>query len=454
MLETRRHYDVIVIGGGVTGVAAAVVAARQGARTLLVEQHGYLGGLQTGGMINHFSAFLDGSGKQIVFGIVAELVQRLVQEGGSLGLIRSGKGMVHLDPEVLKTVLEQTVLEAGVELLYYTAFQRAVIQAGVMHGVELQTRAGPETMAAAITIDATGDALVAISAGAPYDRAVPAQVMSTGLQFTVGNVNVAQLAQFIQEHPQEFTGEPRLWSWVETFPGSPHPRLWAGGCGLAQSIAKAKANGDLPKEDTPNFVAFYAGGTRPGLVDFNAFFLSKVDWTDSRSLTATTIECRHRAQRFVTFLKNYVPGFQDAGLFATAPLLGVRDSRRIIGDHVLTGQDILNGTVFADAVVRVYFPLDVVRVDGDKYEGGAKPYTIPYRSFLPKGIENLLVVGRGLSQTQDAAGSVRLSTISMLTGQAAGTAAALAIHSGTTARQVNVKAVQESLMQQTALDLA
>jgi hypothetical protein len=189
------------------------------------------------------------------------------------------------------------------------------------------------------------------------------------------------------------------------------------------------------------------------VVDFNAFFLSKVDWTDSRSLTATMIECRQRTVRFLAFLRKYVPGFEKAILFSTAPSLGIRDSRRIIGDIVLTGEDVIQGTIFPDAVVRVYFPLDVVRVDGDKYEGGNKPYTIPYRVMLPKGVENLLVAGRSMSLTQDAAGSVRLSTISMLTGQAAGAAAALAVRTGVTARQLNVKSLQQSLFAQNSLSL-
>ena len=450
MSTEQIRYDVIVVGGGVTGVAAAAIAARHGAKVLLVERNGFLGGLQTGAMVSHFSAFLDARGEQIVFGIVDEIVQRLVRAGGSVGLIRSGKGMVHHEPEVLKAVLENLALEAGVELLYYADFHRALINDQIVHGVEVRTRHGIESFRAQMVIDATGDALVAISAGAEFDRAEPAKVMSAGLMFTIGNVNVLTLAQFIRDHPEEFSGEPRLWSWVEEFPGA---RLWAGGCGLAKTIQRAKAVGDLPGEDTPNFVAFYAGATRPGMVDFNAFFLSKVDWTDSRSLTATMIECRKRAFRFLAFLRKYVPGFQDALLFSTAPTLGIRDSRRVIGDVILTGEDVLRGTVFPDAVVRVFFPLDVVRVSGDKYEGGNKPYTIPYRSMLPKGIENLLVVGRSMSLTQDAAGSVRLSTISMLTGQAAGTAAAIAIQAGMTARQVNVQAVQQSLFKQNALNL-
>lgn len=448
--HSPNKYDVIVVGGGVTGTAAAVVAARQGARTLLVERGGFLGGLQTGAMVSHFSAFLDSQGSQMVFGIVDEIVQRLVQAGGSVGLIRSGKGMVHHEPEVLKAVLEKLAIEAGVELLYYVDFERALMNGSTMQGVELRTRNGIETFLAKMVIDATGDALVAISAGADFDRAELGRVMSAGLMFTIGNVDVPALAQFIRDHPEEFSGEPRLWSWVEQFS---ELRLWAGGCGLAKTIAKAKAAGDLPSEDTPNFVAFYAGATRPGMVDFNAFFLSKVDWTDSRSLTATMIECRQRTIRFLAFLRKYVPGFENAILFSTAPSLGIRDSRRIIGEVVLTGQDIIQGTVFPDAVVRVFFPLDVVRVSGDKYEGGSKPYTIPYRCMLPKGIENLLVAGRSMSLTQDAAGSVRLSTISMLTGQAAGTAAAIAIRTGVTARCVDVKAVQQSLAAQNSLKL-
>jgi flavin-dependent dehydrogenase len=141
-MTEKNSYDVVVVGGGVAGTAAAVAAARNGASVLLVERNGCLGGWQTAGLVSHFSAFLDQNKDLIVFGFVDEVVQRLVQAGGSVGLLKVGKGMVHHDPEILKLVLEEMVVEAGVEPLYYAEFHRTLSDDGVVNGVELLTRSG------------------------------------------------------------------------------------------------------------------------------------------------------------------------------------------------------------------------------------------------------------------------------------------------------------------------
>jgi hypothetical protein len=222
---------------------------------------------------------------------------------------------------------------------------------------------------------------------------------------------------------------------------------------LSESIGKAQAQGDLPATDRPNFVAFMSGGTPPGVFDFNGIFLGGVEWLDNRDLTKATKEARKRSWGLTRFLKTYIPGFEDAHLAMTAPVIAIRESRRVMGDYVLTGADILKGTVFPDAVVRGFFPLDVAGGEEHKMEEGEQPYTIPYRSLLPQGVENLLVAGRSISASQEAIGSARIATISMLCGQAAGTAAALANEAGVAARDVEIPAVQESLKQQDALHL-
>jgi hypothetical protein len=453
MSDVTKNYDVVVIGGGVAGTAAAVAAARNGSSVLLVERNGCLGGWQTAGLVSHFSAWLDGDKKQIVFGFPQEVAQRLIAAGGSVGLLKVGKGMVHHDPEILKLVLEDLATEAGVHLLYYAEFHRSLSEAGTVSAVELLTRSGMVTIGAKMVIDASGDAVAAISAGAQYERVPPAKYMAATLMFVVGGVDAPRVAQYLQDHPEEFSAETRFWHHIEERDTPFGPRLVVGGCGLSESIEKAKARGDLPQTDRPNFVAFMSGGTQPGVFDFNGIFLGGVDWLDNWDLSAATVEARRRSWGLTRFLQNYIPGFEHAHLVTTAPVIAIRESRRIVGDYALTGEDVLKATVFPDAVVRAFFPLDVAGGDEHKMEEGEKPYTVPYRSLLPRGIENLLVVGRSISSSQEAAGSARISTISMLCGQAAGTAAAQAVQDGTTARRVDIPAVQASLKQQDALHL-
>jgi hypothetical protein len=454
MPDLDGTYDVVVVGGGVAGTAAAVAAARNGAKTLLVERNGFLGGWQTAGLVSHLSAWLDGDKEQIVFGFPDEVMRRLIDAGGSVGLLKVGKGMVHHDPEILKLVLEETAVEAGVEPLYYAEFFQTLTQDGRVCGVEVLTRSGMVSLPAKMVVDASGDAVAAISAGARYEQVPRSKYMAATLMFVVSNADTPRVAEYIRDHPEEFSRETRFWHFVEDRQTPFGPRLVVGGCGFSESIDRAKANGDLPSKDQPNFMAFMSGGTPPGVYDFNAIFLSGVDWHDNWALTSATVEARRRSWRLVGFLRNYIPGFEHAHLTSTAPQLAIREARRIVGDYTLEGKDILRGTVFPDAVVRGFFPLDVAGGDEHKMEEGDKPYTIPYRCLLPRGVENLLAVGRSISATQESVGSARISTISMLCGQAAGSAAALAVQSGATARQVDVSAVQESLKQQNALHLS
>jgi hypothetical protein len=453
MPDINRAYDVVVVGGGVAGAAAAVAAARNRSRTLLVERNGFLGGWQTAGLVSHLSAWLDGDKEQIVFGFPDEVMRRLISAGGSVGLLKVGKGMVHHDPEILKLVLDEMVTEAGVEPLYYAEFVRTLTRDGTACGLEVLTRSGMVSIPAKMVVDASGDALAAISAGARFEQVPSSKYMAATLMFVVSDADTPKVAEYIREHPEEFSRESRFWHFVEERQTPSGPRLVVGGCGLSESIDRAKTSGDLPSEDQPNFMAFMSGGTPPGVFDFNAIFLSGVDWHDNWALTSATLEARRRSRRLVDFLRNYIPGFERAHLAATAPQLAIREARRIVGDYTLEGTDILRGTVFPDAVVRGFFPLDVAGGDEHKMEEGDKPYTIPYRCLLPQGVENLLVVGRSISATQESVGSARISTISMLSGQAAGTAAALAVQAGATARQVDVSAVQTSLRQQNALHL-
>jgi hypothetical protein len=451
--DIAKNYNVVVIGGGVAGTAAAIAAARNGSSVLLVERNGCLGGWQTAGLVSHFSAWLDGDKEQIVFGFPQEVAQRLVAAGGSVGLLKVGKGMVHHDPEILKLVLEEMATEAGVDLLYYAEFHRTLVEAGTVRAVEVLTRSGMVTIGAQVVIDASGDAVAAISAGADYERVPAAKYMAATLMFVVAGVDTPRVAQYFREHPEEFSAETRFWNHIEERDTPFGPRLVVGGCGLSESIEKAKARGSLPQTDRPNFVAFMSGGTQPGVFDFNGIFLGGVDWLNNWDLSAATVEARKRSWGLTRFLQDYIPGFERAHLVMTAPVLAIRESRRIVGDYALSGEDILQAKVFSDAVVRAFFPLDVAGGDEHKMEEGEKPYTVPYRSLLPQGVENLLVVGRSISASQEASGSARISTISMLCGQAAGTAAAQAVQTGTTARQVDIQAVQDSLKQQDALHL-
>ena len=403
------EYDVIAVGGGPAGTAAAVAAARQGARTLVVERLGYLGGMATAGMVvPHFEADR--------CGVSLEIIERLAAIGGW----GARDWEVSYDPELWKLVSEQLVQEAGAEILYHTSLAgvdgRGPEGNGEIGRIRLLTKGGEVPARASVYIDSTGDGDLAGAARVPFEKGRPSdgKMQPMTLMFRMDNVafdqsDENQLYESIREASQR-TGasyEP------------PYDRPW---------VIRLPQRGHV----VSMFTHVY-----------------DVDGTSSWDLTRAEIEGRRQAFEAWQFLKKNVPGFEEAGLVCTAPHIGVRETRRFVGDYVLTGRDVQQCTRFDDVVAQSRFPIDIHEPAAGVQTNIVvdRAYEIPYRCLLPSGCANLLLSGRNISGSHEAFASYRVKGVAMALGQAAGTAAGMAVEGGCAVREIDVSRLQGILQE-------
>jgi hypothetical protein len=441
-VPVTQETEVLVVGGGPAGIAAAIASARNGAKTVLVEQYGFLGGMATAGLVGPFmtSYGIDGV-DPIIEGVFRELVDRMLAIGAAIDPARvkgfSAYGGYHayghehvtpFDPEALKYVAQEMVLEAGAELKFHAFFLDSLVEGDQIVGLITASKSGLEALRGEIVIDATGDGDVAARAGAPYEkgRAGDGLLQPVSLFFRVGNVDDEAVQAYMDEHPED-----------ESF---------------RDIVRKAKEKGEF--SHTKDWFTMFKL-PRAGEWWANVSRVHGIDATDVDQLTRAEIEGHRQVIYLVDFLRKRVPGFGNCYLLDTGSQIGVRETRRIMGEYVLTAEDVFAARRFEDAIARVSFPIDIHDVNGGGgfFEGprDGPYYTIPYRCLVPKKIENLLVAGRCISATHEAHGSLRVMPPCFATGQAAGTASALALETNTSPRYTDVKLLRESLIQQGAL---
>jgi hypothetical protein len=422
-LSAQIDVDVLVVGGGNAGCAAAIAAARRGARTLLVERYGFLGGTATAAMVGPWMTFHSGEDR-IVGGIAQEIVERLMRKGASPGHLHDSSDYVAtitpFDPEAHKALLFEMMREAGVSLLLHAYFLSAQADGDVLTGAVFATAGGTRTYGATIVIDATADALVAHSAGVPTQQGDErGRVQPATLIFRLSHVDLEKLASYLREHPDELRTSLR--------PDEIHASALTAVAGLRALWQRAQADGvvDVPREVVSFFATPY-----PDEVTVNMTRVVNVDPLDPDDLTRAEVEGRLQTMQLVSFFRERVPGFEEARLAATGTQIGIRESRRIVGRYTLTRDDVLQARHFPDAVARSAYPIDVHNPSGSgtttQRLAPGQSYEIPYRCLVPVNREQLLVAGRCISTTHEALASTRLTPTVMTLGQAAGTAAALA----------------------------
>lgn len=450
-IATLREVDVLVVGGGTAGAVATIAAARQGLRTLCVEQLGALGGTQTGALVTPMmpnqvaNVPLNG-------GIDAE-INRALNARLESGVWKDGnRGW--FNPEFLKHQLEAMATAAGAELLYYAFVEDAIVEDGAVRGVVVACKAGRRAVLAKRTIDCSGDADVAATAGAPFESGDPTTGKNQpfSVRFQLGNVDLAKLGEFLRTLPK-----PDV---LDTAEGSAVPlvhsaMVWGRGWPLEALFRAAVADGVLEERDGDYFQFFSMAG-RPGELAFNCPRISNdIDGTDPFHLTRAQVEGRAAVQRYVAFCRRSLPGCENAYLVLTAPLVGVRESRRILGEYRLTEDDVLGCRKFADAIARNNYPIDIHQTGSSKLKLVHLPageyHEIPYRCLVPLGIENLLVAGRCLSATFAAQGSVRIQSNCRAMGEAAAVAMGLSLAEGVPPRRVDGIAVRRALLARGAL---
>jgi ribulose 1,5-bisphosphate synthetase/thiazole synthase len=468
--------DVVVAGGGTAGFAAAIAAARAGARVTLLEQLSYLGGTMTGGLVPGIVSMrhqpwrdeetlvqLESlySGDQVVRGIAQEMVDRLIKCGGSYSQ-RDGEAPVRVlfDPELMKWVVDQMVREAGVRILYHTKVTGVLKDGNRVTGVTVDSG---KTIPADVVIDATGDGHVAHFAGAPYEQGEnndATYVQPITLYFMMGGVDLGKTIAFINQTKDDFS-EAYVRKLNELYDnGMPFTVL-----AINSIREKAAAEGKYPipfgtttlnprAHTSISRPVFRGGKIRYDITMHNVDMAYRVDATDVESLSEAIGSMRDYTVRTANYFREFVPGYEDSYLLQVADIVGVRETRRVMGDYVLTGQDVLDARHFDDAIGYCGATVDVHDVEGGKKltrmsairEG--KSYQVPYGILLPRGVENLLVAGRCVSADRVACGSIRQQAGCLVTGQGAGVAAALASRQKTTPRNVPVAQIREVLANQ------
>jgi hypothetical protein len=437
-------YDVLVVGGGNAGCAAALAAARNGAHTLLVERYGFLGGTATAAMVGPWMTFHSGR-ERIVGGIAQEIVERLVARGASPGHIPDSSDYVAtitpFDPEAHKALLFDMMRESRVNLLLHAYFLETLCDdPGTVGGASFATVGGMREYEAAVTIDATADAYVSASAGVELHQGDGAgRVQPASLMFRLSHVDLEATAQYVREHADQMrTSLP---------PAERTAGALTAVAGLYELWERARRNGevDVPRELVSFFISPY-----PDEVSVNMTRVLDIDPLDPDDLTRAEIEARRQAMQLVAFFRRDVPGFAHARLAAAATQIGIRESRRIVGLYTLTRDDVLKARAFDDAVARSAYPIDIHNPSGSgtttyRLPEGAS-YEIPYRCLVPESVEGLLVAGRCISTTHEALASTRLTPTVMTLGQAAGTAAALAVRGGRRPRAVDSRELRAQLM--------
>ena len=452
--------DVVVAGGGPSGLVAAVAAARNGAKTLLVESQGFLGGIAATGI--PLQGFHDDRNRQIVGGIGWELVERLVEVGASRGpwffkgVPRAGGSMIILDNSALKTIALKMVDESGVELLLHTAAVTPICEQGDgkvnIKGIITESKAGRQAILAKNVIDATADGDMAARAGSEFQKGNEQGLLQpVTVLFRIGNIDMRALLGDVDQRPQCYDLElPDPHYWQDYQEG-----IRTAFNGLRDECNAALAKGDY---DMPNPTVAVACLPHEGEVLVNTALVKGVDATDNRELTRAEIEGGGYVWKTMDFLKKYIKGFENAHVIEIMPFVATRESRRIVGQTVLDIDDMKVATKFDDRIalggrgVDIHDPTpDNSQSCGSVYTAFERPYYFPYRCLVPKSVDNLLLAGRCISVSYVAFGSTRVMAQCMAVGQAAGTAAALASRDGNRPRDVDIGALQNLLREQDAI---
>jgi len=441
--------DVLVAGGGTAGVAAAVAAARAGAKTMLVERQGFLGGVASAALMTSATNFVfTGDGRQVVKGIVEEIFDKLAERGATSPDWRMrALPQFPFDQEAFRVLLIKLVQDAGVETLVETWITDVVKEDNLLKGVITESKGGRQAILAKVFVDTTGDADLAARAGAPYRHTPPD---SGSLLFLMRNVDLDKTVAYFEEHPEEWQQYCDMVTPLEDFIANWRERglfhLPHGGGRSMQLVQDAIARGEYIREkglcgDLDVFGMFAYRGSGAVLINSCNF---RIDHLDIKTHSRAELEARRLVPVIAEFLRTHMPGFEKAIVSETAPIVGVRFTRWIDAGFDLTAEHVSQGAQFQDVI-------GVESAHARHPKGGVvfPPRTaeIPYRIMLPQKVDNVIVAS-GKSVSTNPRGLIRGQVSCYILGQAGGVAAAVAARSGTSARDVAIKEVQKELLKQ------
>jgi hypothetical protein len=461
-MRTRAGFDVIVCGGGTAGAVAAIAAGRSGARTLLLDQYGTVGGMASTGM--SFLGVSDACGRRALGGIGAELFERLVEVGAAFHDRPDEQlsSVTAADPYVLQQVLLTMLSESGVEFLLHSFCVDARVEDGRVRGVLVANKGGLETVEGRVIVDTTGDGDVAARAGAQFvlGRQSDRLMQPVTRIFRVGDVETEVMFRYLRAHPEEMS-LPDRWHGGTDYGASDLEHASVVMDAFPTLVAAARASGELTVDRDRLGIET---GPVTGVVTINATRVHGIDGTDPDALSRAEVETQRQMFEIFRFLRRRVPGFANCRLLGASYQVGIRETRHIMGDYVLTIEDVLSGRDFPDTVARGAYPVDLHDVGagaeemGDRVSGGGvtlrrieRAYGIPVRCLTPTGLDGLIVAGRSISATHEAGGSVRGQAVCMATGHAAGALAGLACRRPGSIRDVQAAELQETLLRERAI---
>lgn len=421
-LPVVREVDVVVAGGGPAGFAAAVSAARNGAKTLLIEATNCVGGMATSGMMSHWTGGTDSP-------ILEEIIQRCAEMPGCEEERKDGAFKLRINHEKQKQAMFDMLENAGAEVWLHTRAVRPVMQDGKICGVITESKSGREVVMAKVTIDSSGDGDIAAQTGAEFTkgREEDGLMQPVTTMFKIAGVDDERAI-----YPGSFE------SLVEV------PK------GEIQALARK----ELPAP--AGHVLLYPSPI-PGQVVVNMTNMTSIDGSDTRDLTKAELACRRQIPLIINFLHKYAPGYENCYVIAVAATVGVRETRHFKGLYTITPEDIIEARVFDDWIAtRNWFNFDIHSLKGPGLDpNGAQAhfkakgkYTIPYGACVPQKTDGLLLAGRCISGTHKAHSNFRVMPICANMGQGIGLAAAMAAEQGIEPREVDVKEAQKRLLSQ------
>ncbi|MFV0393039.1 MAG: FAD-dependent oxidoreductase [Coprobacillaceae bacterium] len=427
-LEVLYDVDVVVIGGGASGVCAAVTASRNGAKTLLVEQRGFAGGTGAFTAIPAFCPYTDGV-NIVSQGIAYEILQKVKEQSNDecQAMNKEKLDWVTIDTETYKRVCDELLIESKVEVLFHTVCSQVLYDGSKIQGLVISNKNGRSVIKGKVYIDASGDADIAYMSGVPVLKGDKddSTVQPGTMCFVVAGIDYDKCMQYsgTQEDTQ-----------------------------FAELVKEAQRKGDIPKGRER--VSSYSWVSK-SIASFNFGHVFGVDGTDAKSLTKANIEGRKLVKIYVNFLRKYVPGFEKANLVYSGEQVGIRESRRIEADYMMSVDDFKQMRSFTDEIARNSYFIDVHLPNQNstmvmEYLPKGKSHGIPYRCMLPRGKDNLLVVGRTIGSDRLINSALRVMPNCFTMGQAAVTAAYLASREEIGYRDIKIEELQKLLVEQGA----
>ena len=423
------EYDVVVIGGGPSGVMAALAATRLGCSTCLLERNSYLGGVAITGLPWH--GYGNHEGDYILKGIPIELHELLVSKGGASRLLTCSAhgGYVSVDPHVVQDTFNEMLSQAGVVVHLYTSFEDVRMQDSRISSILCVDNEGIKELKAKVFIDASGDGAVGAKAGCAFQKGDEfGRMQPVTMLLRVGNVDVQKFRSYIRQNPQECSVHTGFQAQMDLEKILNNDQFIF--IGLPDAIEKARADGNY--SNTVDRISFTMNPV-PGTVTINCVRQHNIDGTKNSDLSKAELIGHHQAMELYGFMRDYVPGFEESIIICIGPQVGIRETRRFIGRSTLAGADVKTGLICKESVSLGQYAIDIHNeiADSISFIPLYKPFGIPLGSLMPIQCTNLVFSGRNISTDRTSFGAMRVIGTCMGIGQASGIVAAIAaLHQG------------------------